>query len=119
MRTFAVVPLRVIGCLFMKTAVIRARCTPELAAHVAVLAQKWGLQPSDIVRLAVEDYLMHYASQQSPLRRAEPKPEIQARSDALMKSIAGKAQLNEPPHPFRSDPKQGKPPRPSNTKGSG
>ena len=47
---------------WMKSAVIRARCSPELAAQVTALARHWELQPSDIVRLAVQDYVLHYAS---------------------------------------------------------
>ena len=65
----------------MTSAVIRARCSPELAAQVTALARHWELQPSDIVRLAEQDDVLHYASAQAALRRPEPTPEAKARVD--------------------------------------
>lgn len=41
----------------MKTAVIRARCTPELKARVLAYAERMGLEEADIIRIAVQDYI--------------------------------------------------------------
>lgn len=64
----------------MKTAVLRARCSETLSREVVALAAAWGLQPSDIVRYAVEDYVAHYLGQPNPLRRTaeDPAPAIAA-----------------------------------------
>lgn len=50
-----------------QTANLRARCEPELAARVEDLAKQWRLKPSDIVRIALEDYLARRAGAPNPL----------------------------------------------------
>jgi len=50
-----------------QTANLRARCEPELAARVDELAKQWRLKPSDIVRIALEDYLARRAGAPNPL----------------------------------------------------
>ena len=81
---------------FMKSAVIRARCSPELAPQVSALAHHWDLQPSDIVRLAVQNYLVHSAGQQAPLRRSDPTPEVKVRLGELVDQQYGNPITNGP-----------------------
>ena len=51
----------------VKTAVIRARCGPDIEARVKRLAEAWHLKPSDIVRLAVEHYIAVNETRPNPL----------------------------------------------------
>lgn len=83
----------------MKTAVIRARCSQDLSDRVAALAAAWGLQPSDIVRQALEDYVAHYNGQANPLRRSSRDPVNAIRDEIVSKNISALERNPKKPKP--------------------
>lgn len=59
-----------------QTANLRARCEPELAERVEALARKWKMKSSDIVRIAIEDYLAARENTPNPLRSPAMSTEV-------------------------------------------